>query len=113
MHEHGSDVRRFVRGAWTGCKCGYDPHDNALLNAHFAEHGFREVDVHGTIRRFPVESVSISMPCPYCTEHTLYKPTAWVEGGPALCANPDCASNRPPEDLYQPKNEISDRWYPR
>ena len=97
MREHGSDFRRFLRGEWTRCRCGYDPRDNALLNAHFAEHGFREVDDHGTIRRFPVESTGVSAPCPYCGMHTLYKPDGWVEGGPVLCANPHCDSNHPQE----------------
>lgn len=53
--EHGSDFRRFVPGAWPACKCGYNPKDNALLNAHFAEHGFKEVDEGGQIVRHPVE----------------------------------------------------------
>lgn len=54
MKEHGSDSRRFIRGEWTRCVCGLNPKDNAVLNAHFAEHGFREVDEHGTIRTYPV-----------------------------------------------------------
>lgn len=54
--KHGSDFRRFVSGEWTRCKCGFDPHDNDVLNTHFAAHGFREVDVHGTIVREPVVS---------------------------------------------------------
>lgn len=51
MREHGSDFRRFLRGEWARCACGHNPRDNALLNAHFAEHGFKEVDDHGTIIR--------------------------------------------------------------
>lgn len=52
---HGSDASRFVPGAWPGCRCGYRPRDNAKLNQHFAEHGFREVDDHGHLIRIPVE----------------------------------------------------------
>ncbi len=56
--EHGSDFRRFVRGEWPCCVCGFNPRDNQALNAHFEAHGFREVDVHGTIVREPVVTPS-------------------------------------------------------
>jgi hypothetical protein len=55
MTEHGSDANRFVRGAWPGCLCGYRPRDNAKLNQHFAEHGFREIDNHGALTKTPRE----------------------------------------------------------
>lgn len=48
---HGSDYRRFLRGEWTRCVCGFDPRDNQKLNEHFGEQGFREVDDHGAIVR--------------------------------------------------------------
>lgn len=54
--QHGSNFKRFLRGEWTACKCGYDPKDNQKLNTHFAEHGFREVDDHGHIVRHPVKT---------------------------------------------------------
>ena len=38
------------------------------------------------------------MACPYCGMHTLYKPDGWVEGGPVLCANPNCDANHPPRE---------------
>jgi hypothetical protein len=31
----------FGRGVWPTCTCGYAPKDNVMLNAHWAEHGFR------------------------------------------------------------------------
>lgn len=45
----------WVRGVWPRCKCGLDPHDNTALALHYAEHGFREVDRHGTIHRYPLD----------------------------------------------------------
>ena len=54
MNGHGSDANRFVRGAWPGCRCGYNPRDNAKLNAHFAEHGFEEVERHGELVQVPL-----------------------------------------------------------
>lgn len=41
---------------------------------------------------------ALPQPCPYCGEHTLYRPPGWVEGGPVACANPWCDSDMPPED---------------
>jgi hypothetical protein len=52
--KHGSDFRRFLRGEWTRCVCGFDPRDNEVLGDHFAEHGFAEVDDHGHIIRVPL-----------------------------------------------------------
>ena len=39
----------FGRGVWPTCKCGYAPHDNGLLNAHWQAQGFEVVDEHGTL----------------------------------------------------------------
>lgn len=39
------------RGAWPRCKCGYDPHDNTALAAHYRELGFVEYEDHGQIKR--------------------------------------------------------------
>lgn len=52
---HGP-VRRtwFGRGVWPTCLCGYDPHDNALLNAHWRAQGFEVVDDHGALITRPV-----------------------------------------------------------
>jgi hypothetical protein len=46
----------FGIGCWPSCKCGYDPHDNGLLNAHWREHGFEVVDDHGHLVCRPVAS---------------------------------------------------------
>lgn len=39
----------------------------------------------------------LAHPCPVCGHHTLYRPEGWIEGGPAMCANPWCDSNHPAE----------------
>lgn len=39
----------FGCGVWPTCKCSYSPRDNALLNAHWRERGFRVVDEHGAL----------------------------------------------------------------
>lgn len=41
----------FARGTWPRCACGFDPRDNAVLNEHWREQGFRVVDDHGTLVR--------------------------------------------------------------
>lgn len=45
----------FGRGRWPTCRCGLDPHDNAVLTAHWAERGFRVVDDHGHLVKHPIE----------------------------------------------------------
>lgn len=42
------------RGVWPTCICGFAPRDNGLLNAHWAEHGFRVVDEHGRLTKRPL-----------------------------------------------------------
>lgn len=51
---HGSGMSRWMRGAWPHCICGYNPRDNAKLNAHFADHGFQEVERHGELVQVPL-----------------------------------------------------------
>lgn len=46
--EH-TPVNWFTIGVYPSCSCGFDPHDNARLVAHWAEHGLRWVDEHGTL----------------------------------------------------------------
>lgn len=46
--DHGPDSRAwFAIGVWPECICGYAPRDNALLVAHWHEHGIEVVDDHG------------------------------------------------------------------
>jgi len=55
MDKHDVDTTSWwVPGMWTRCVCGFDPHDNGLLYAHWAEHGFRIVDHHGHLVKEPV-----------------------------------------------------------
>lgn len=44
----------YTRGSWPRCRCGFDPRDNAALEAHYRDHGFIEVDVRGRLTRRPV-----------------------------------------------------------
>lgn len=40
----------FTPGTWPRCSCGFNPHNNARLNAHWASFGLRWFDDHGTLR---------------------------------------------------------------
>lgn len=54
MDEHGTDaVAWFVPGVWPRCTCGFAPRNNAELNAHWAERGFRVVDIGGRLTKIP------------------------------------------------------------
>lgn len=55
--EHGALYSTwFGRGVWPTCKCGFDPRDNSLLTKHWAEHGFKVVDVRGTLTKMEVHA---------------------------------------------------------
>jgi hypothetical protein len=50
--EHGTTLSSwFGRGVWPRCRCGFDPHDNAVLDEHYRTLGFEEYEDHGVIRR--------------------------------------------------------------
>lgn len=54
--EHGPvESTWFGAGRWPTCQCGYDPHDNGKLQAHWLEHGFTVVDNHGTLVSRPAK----------------------------------------------------------
>lgn len=44
----------FGRGRWPRCACGFDPHDNAALTAHWADAGFEIVADGSQLVRRPV-----------------------------------------------------------
>lgn len=58
MVECGPDPASwFGRGVWPKCQCGLEPRNNKALSEHWAERGFRVIDEHGTLVKYPVVSL--------------------------------------------------------
>ena len=45
----------FTRGVHPSCTCGFTPRNNIKLNQHWADLGFRWIDVRSTLRKVSIE----------------------------------------------------------
>lgn len=44
----------YTQGMWATCQCGFAPRDNGVLNAHWAEQGFKVYDAGGQLVTEPI-----------------------------------------------------------